>query len=66
MNSKMTPERIKETRKELGLSQEGLARELGISAATVNRWERGRNQPGQMAMQLLERLARKAARTQEA
>jgi putative transcriptional regulator len=30
---------IKEVRRQLGLSQEDLARELGVSYATVNRWE---------------------------
>jgi len=58
--AKLTPERIKELRKAMGLSQEGLARELGISAATINRWEKGRNQPGQMATRLLETMLKKA------
>lgn len=29
---------VKEIRKQLSLSQEDLARELGVSFATVNRW----------------------------
>jgi putative transcriptional regulator len=33
------PSLIKEIRKQLALSQEDLARELGVSYATVNRWE---------------------------
>src|SRR5688500_1365047 len=28
-----------------GLTQEGLARELGVSFATINGWENGRHQP---------------------
>ena len=41
----MTPMEIKQTRKDLGLSQTKFAERLGISYATVNRWERGRTKP---------------------
>jgi len=34
--------RIREARKKAGLSQEGLARKLGVAFATVNRWENGK------------------------
>src|SRR5580692_13194370 len=37
-------ERLRELRRRLGLSQEQLARRLGVSFATVNRWESGRTQ----------------------
>ena len=43
---------IKCVRKELGLSQERLARELNISFSTVNRWENGKSNPSQMAKEL--------------
>lgn len=43
---------IKCVRKELGLSQEQLARELNISFSTVNRWENGKSNPSQMAKEL--------------
>lgn len=43
---------IKCVRKELGLSQEQLARELSISFSTVNRWENGKSNPSQMAKEL--------------
>lgn len=43
---------VKRVRKELGLSQEQLARELSISFSTVNRWENGRSNPSQMAKEL--------------
>ena len=33
------PSLVKEVRRQLALSQEDLARELGVSYATVNRWE---------------------------
>lgn len=32
-------EKVKTARKQLGLSQEDMARELSVSFATVNRWE---------------------------
>ncbi|MGJ5674605.1 MAG: helix-turn-helix domain-containing protein [Nostochopsis sp.] len=47
---------IRELRKRLGLSQEQLARQLGVSFQTVNRWENGRATPSQMGMKLIEQL----------
>ena len=38
-------EKVKIVRQKLLLSQEDLAKELGISFATVNRWETGRTEP---------------------
>ena len=43
------PELVKEVRRQLGLSQEELAHELGVSFATVNRWENGKTMPSKMA-----------------
>ena len=43
------PALIKEVRKQLGLSQEDLARRLGVSLATVNRWENGQSKPSKLA-----------------
>ena len=43
---------VRYIRKELGLSQEQLARELSISFSTVNRWENGKAHPSQMAKEL--------------
>jgi DNA (cytosine-5)-methyltransferase 1 len=36
---------VRRIRAERGLTQEGLARELGVSFATVNGWENGRHRP---------------------
>ena len=36
-------------RRQLALSQEDLARLLGVSYATVNRWENGHNLPSRLA-----------------
>lgn len=45
---------IKEIRKLLSISQEDLARELGVSFATVNRWENRKAKPSKMAMKSIE------------
>jgi DNA-binding transcriptional regulator YiaG len=45
---------IKEVRVQLDLSQEDFAREIGVSYATVNRWENGRFLPSKMALRLVE------------
>ena len=43
------PGLVKEIRRQLALSQEALARELGVSFATVNRWENGKSNPSKLA-----------------
>jgi len=43
------PPLVKEVRRQLALSQEDLARELGVSYATVNRWENGLSKPSKLA-----------------
>jgi DNA-binding XRE family transcriptional regulator len=43
------PALIKEVRRQLAISQEDLARELGVSYATVNRWENGQAKPSKLA-----------------
>ena len=43
------PALIKEVRQQLAISQEDLARELGVSYATVNRWENGQAKPSKLA-----------------
>jgi len=45
---------IKEIRVQLDLSQEDFAREIGVSYATVNRWENRRFLPSKMAMRRIE------------
>lgn len=44
------PETVKKIRRQLALSQEELAHALGVSFATVNRWENGRTAPSKLAM----------------
>jgi len=43
------PALVKEVRRQLAISQEDLARELGVSYATVNRWENGQARPSRLA-----------------
>jgi predicted ATPase/DNA-binding CsgD family transcriptional regulator/DNA-binding XRE family transcriptional regulator/Tfp pilus assembly protein PilF len=48
--------RLRLLRARLGLSQEQLARQLGVSFATVNRWEAGRSQPSASAILAIAKL----------
>jgi putative transcriptional regulator len=41
-------------RRQLGLSQEDLAHAIGVSFATVNRWENGQAKPSKLARAQLE------------
>lgn len=47
---------IKDIRIRLNLSQTELAEQLGVSFATVNRWEKARCQPSQIAINAIKRL----------
>jgi len=47
-------ERVKEIRRQLNLSQEELAHALGVSFATVNRWENGKTSPSKLALKQFE------------
>lgn len=55
------PEQIKEIRKKLNLSQEEFAKKLGVSFASVNRWENGQTKPSKLArrqiMSLIEHIS---------
>jgi len=44
------PELVKNVRSQLGLSQEDLAHALGVSFATVNRWENAKTSPSKLAL----------------
>jgi len=45
---------LRELREQLGISQEDLAHELGVSFGTVNRWENGKVLPSKLAKKQLE------------
>lgn len=50
---------IRKIRKRLNLTQEQLAQRLGVSFTTVNRWEKGKNEPSPLAFRALEELENK-------
>ncbi len=52
-------EKIKEIRQKGFLSQEAFAKELGVSFATVNRWESGKTKPTYKTMKLIDQYCRK-------
>lgn len=49
---------IKKVRLDLGLSQEGLAREIHVGFTSVNRWENGHTEPSQIARYALIELCK--------
>ena len=49
-------DQIKEIRSRLNLSQSELAEKLGVSFATVNRWEKGHCEPSQIALIAIKNL----------
>ena len=50
---------IRQLRDKLGLSQENLAKELGVSFSTVNRWETGKSEPRSRAEEKILELIEK-------
>lgn len=46
------PATVKAAREKMNMSQEGLARALNVSFATINRWENGKTRPHKMAQQV--------------
>lgn len=53
-------EKVKELRKIRGWAQEDLAREIGVSLSTVQRWERQGGKPIRLARQQLQRVFKEA------
>jgi len=47
---------IRDVRAELGLTQEKLAKRLGVSVTTISRWERGAHKPSSLAIWQLRKL----------
>ena len=45
--------KIRTLRKQLGLTQEEFAHEIGVTFATVNRWENGKSKPSRLALRRL-------------
>jgi len=63
--SDQTGTSIRELRRNLRMTQEEFAHTLGITVATVNRWENGHAKPSKLARRAIERLVqyRQAAAT---
>ncbi len=53
---------LKEVRIQLALSQEALARALGVSFASVNRWENGKSRPSKLAKAQLDNFCARMIR----
>jgi len=49
-------EKVKELRKKTGMSQEALARKIGVSLSTVQRWEKKNIKPTLLARKELDKL----------
>lgn len=50
------PEKVKALRRKKGWAQEDLAREIGVSLSTIQRWERQDGRPSRLARRELARL----------
>ena len=48
---------IRNWRRRVGLTQEGLAQALNVTFSTVSRWENGHVQPSKLAWRALQQLA---------
>lgn len=48
---------LKKLRQQQGWSQEDLARKIGVSFATVNRWENGKTKPSRLAQEKIKQVA---------
>ena len=53
---------LKGVRKKLGISQEGLARRLGVSLPTVARWEHYKAKPSGLAREKIEKFIEEVQR----
>ena len=53
-------EKVKELRKKRGWTQEDLARKIGVSLSTVQRWEKRVGKPIRLAYRELQKLFREA------
>ncbi len=58
MSEELTPgERIKEVRKELGITQVHFAETVGVTPAIVNRWESGKQEPSETIVKFVDLIA---------
>ncbi len=57
--ARMEPERIRQIRQRMQLTQEDFAHLIGVTFSTVNRWENGKSSPNRIAARLLFGLEKK-------
>ncbi|MBU1707678.1 helix-turn-helix transcriptional regulator [bacterium] len=57
-------DRIRELRTNLNMTQENFAHEIGVTFATVNRWENGRTTPNRVAQKVLQQMEKKLRKMQ--
>lgn len=50
------PARVKSIRRKLGLTQTEMAERIGVSFATINRWENGQTRPMPLAWEQITQL----------
>ena len=55
-------ENLKKIMKNLGFSQEKVARELGVSSKTVSRWLKGESEPSELAKYQIKKFIKKHSR----
>ena len=58
-------EKVKELRRKMGWAQEDLAREIGVSLSTIQRWERQGVKPSRLARREITRLFNEASIKQD-
>jgi transcriptional regulator with XRE-family HTH domain len=52
------PERLRSSRRKLGLTQQEMAERLGVDPCTLRDWENGRHQPTEKSLNLIRRALR--------
>ncbi|MGL4754170.1 MAG: helix-turn-helix domain-containing protein [Aeromonadaceae bacterium] len=52
----MTPEKIKQARQSMGLTQAEMAEKMGVCVDAVKQWESGRRKPRGPAIKMIEML----------
>ena len=54
----MTPDKVREARREIGLSQAAFADLIGVSPRAVKYWERGQRNPSKVAVKRIKDLTK--------
>lgn len=55
-----TPERIRNIRSKLRLTQEDFAHKIGVTFSTVNRWESGKSKPHRVNLNIIRAYEKRA------